>query len=359
MGRVLALVTEAFGGRGGIARYNRDFLNALAASSVIDAITIIPRLAPEPPGALPEKITQRAPVFNPVAYSAGAARELLKEKPDVIFCGHIRMSPLAAALAQASRVPVWLQVHGVDAWNQPPRLVKWGAERSVLVTSVSRYTKLRFGAWWNGDPSRVRVLPNTVGTQFTPGPKPPALLERYQLHGKRVILTVSRLGVHDRYKGIERIISRMPDICRLAPDAVYLVVGDGDDAGRLRQLAVSAGARDKVVFAGHVNEAELPDHFRVADVYAMPSTKEGFGIVFLEAARSGLPVIGGNEDGSVDALADGGIGRLIAPSSDDELVGAILDALNIRERTPASACDRFALANFRKHVDILARTIAH
>ena len=72
-----------------------------------------------------------------------------------------------------------------------------------------------------------------------------------------------------------------------------------------RRLPQNIGVAEKVRFAGRVTPEELPDHFRLADVFVMPSTGEGFGIVFLEAMASGIHVIGGNQDGSLDPLADG------------------------------------------------------
>jgi glycosyltransferase involved in cell wall biosynthesis len=110
-----------------------------------------------------------------------------------------------------------------------------------------------------------------------------------------------------------------------------------------------------VVFAGYVPDPELPDYFALAHVFAMPSTGEGFGIAFLEAAASGLPVIGGNSDGSVDALADGRIGRLIDPQAPAELEGAVIDVLSGHHPLPTGAeeTQRFAFARFAAHVDVL------
>ena len=119
-----------------------------------------------------------------------------------------------------------------------------------------------------------------------------------------MLLTVSRLAASERYKGHDRVISVLPRVLERSPDVAYLVVGDGDDRQRLEEMAQKAGVAHAMRFAGHVPHQELPDYFRLADVFVMPSTGEGFGIVFLEAAASGLPVIGGNRDGSVDALAE-------------------------------------------------------
>ncbi len=99
----------------------------------------------------------------------------------------------------------------------------------------------------------------------------------------------------------------MPDIVAAFPDVVYLIVGGGEDRTRLEALARERTVADHVVFAGTVSADELSRHW-LADLFVMPNTQEGFGIVFLEAAASGLRVVGGNSDGSVDALADGAIG---------------------------------------------------
>ena len=78
---------------------------------------------------------------------------------------------------------------------------------------------------------------------------------------------------------------------------------------------------------------ELPDYFRLADVFVMPSTGEGFGIVFLEAMATGVRVIAGNQDGSRDALCDGALGTLVDPENCEELASAIQAALDNPART--------------------------
>ena len=90
----------------------------------------------------------------------------------------------------------------------------------------------------------------------------------------------------------------------------------------------------------------------------MPSTREGFGIVFVEAAATGLPVIGGNRDGSADALADGVIGTMIDPEDDDALTAALLAALSGAAKADSAAVQRFAFDNFARHVDDLVRSLA-
>jgi glycosyltransferase involved in cell wall biosynthesis len=234
--------------------------------------------------------------------------------------------------------------------------VRTAIERAQLVTAVSRDTRKRLLKWADIDPALVRVLPNTISDSWSKRSKPRYLQTHYGLDGKWVILTVSRAVAAEAYKGHDRIIGALPEIIR-HHDTAYLVVGGGNDLPRLQALAAATGVTDRVHFVGHVTAAELPDYFAVADVFAMPSTGEGFGIAFVEAAASGLPVIAGNRDGSVDALADGRIGRLIDPNERSQLVAAIIDALEGRVHSDPSQVKRFAFANFSRHVNDLVECL--
>lgn len=301
---------------------------------------------------------QRPPAAGKFAWTARALASIAREKFDLVFCGHLNAVVLAAAIARGRRVPLWVQVHGIEAWGPRGRSVRAGLEAATVVTSVSRFTRHRLLAWSDIPPDRVRVLPNTFTTNFAPRRRNAALAERLGLAGKRVVLTVGRLAAAERYKGHDRIIRAMPEVLQQVPDAAYLIVGTGDDRLRLEQLAAGLGIANNVKFAGEVPEGELPDHFAIADLFAMPSTGEGFGIVFLEAAASGLPVIGGNGDGSRDALADGVIGRLVDPDDDAQLADAIIAALQGRN-VYSGVVSRFAMSNFTSHVDELVRSLAH
>jgi phosphatidylinositol alpha-1,6-mannosyltransferase len=83
-----------------------------------------------------------------------------------------------------------------------------------------------------------------------------------------------------------------------------------------------------VALAGYIPEEELSAHYNLADLYIMPSLGEGFGIVFIEAMFNELPVIGGNKDGSVDALLNGKLGLLVDPDNPGEITLAIKKVIN-------------------------------
>jgi phosphatidylinositol alpha-1,6-mannosyltransferase len=345
--RALALVTDAFGGRGGIARYNRAFLRALAGLDGIMEVIVVPRYGHAHPDDLPLRLRQLPPSPGKAAYIRrvlAAARG--RPRLDLLSCGHINMAALGAAAAKLLRCPWWLQIHGVDAWDPPPdRLTRAAVAKADLVTAVSRYTRHRFLAWADLEPDKVQVLPNVVAPRFTPGPKPAHLLLRYGLIGKRVLLTVARISRQDRAKGHDRMIAALPALRARFPDLAYVVAGDGDDRPRLEALAREFGVADLVLFLGRVPEDELVDHYRMADVFVMPSTKEGFGIVFLEAMACGVPAIGGDADGSVDPLSAVGIGRAVPAERIGDAIAHVLEHPS-RDARPDDLAARFGLEAF-------------
>ncbi len=353
-------MTDAFGGYGGISQYNRDLLLALSQSSRIGEIVALPRLGHPEVSGLPPKVRQLPPSEKKAAYVLAAYKAAKRLGPfDLIFCGHINASPLSALLGFSFRLPVWLQTHGIDAWECPSGAVRFATERSALITTVSRYTRGRLLQWANIDPAKVRVLPNTVRAMFTPGPPSEAVLSKYGLTRKKIILTVSRLTKADKYKGHSSVIQALPEILEPHPDIIYVIVGDGDGRAKLESLVSNLGLQSCVKFLGRISDNDVLALYRSSSVFIMPSTKEGFGIVFVEAAAAGLPVIGGNRDGSTDALADGSIGRLINPRSRPEIIAALSEALANHPKSAGMEVARFSFPNFATHVDELVRHIVH
>ena len=83
-----------------------------------------------------------------------------------------------------------------------------------------------------------------------------------------------------------------------------------------------------MILTGFVHDEEVADHYLLADVFILPSLKEGFGIVFIEAMACGLPVVAGNKDGSVDALKNGELGTLVDPGNEAEILQALKSCLS-------------------------------
>ena len=310
-GRILVLLGDTFHAPGGIAQYNRDLVGAWAEMDAVEEIVLIPRFASGPEKILPRKVLQTRPVHRLSLYVLGAIRASILRAPfDFIFCAHLNLVPLAFAISRLLGAPVWLQLHGIEAWKKPSRIVRWSAEKSMLVTCASRYTRRRFLLWANLAPHTVHVLPNTVGGQFHPEGERTSAVEKYGLSGKKTLLTVSRLSRADGYKGHDKVIRCMPELCSEIDNLVYAIGGEGDLRPDLQELAVSLQVDHAVKFLGPIDHDELPSLYRGADVFAMPSTGEGFGIVYLESIACGTPVVAGNSDGAQDPLQDGALGVL-------------------------------------------------
>jgi phosphatidylinositol alpha-1,6-mannosyltransferase len=321
--RILALVGDCYGAPGGIARYNQDLFEALADGGT--DILILPRLGDAAGMTLPRGIRQLPPVFGRLAFVLASFQAAWRQRPvDIVFCGHLYMAPLAWIVAYVTGARFWVQAHGNETWVGRRDIVRRAIEAADMVTVVSRGTRHILMSWASLAPERMRVIPDTVRDVFVPGPPSPALAARLELGPGPILLTVGRLSASERYKGHEQTFAALPALRERFPTLVHVVAGSGDDRERLEARARElTGYSDAVRFLGFVPEEDLPDLYRLADLYVMPSSQEGFGIVYLEAAACGLKVVGGAGGGSGDAIPDERIGVLVDPEDRTALVEAI------------------------------------
>ena len=355
--RLLALITDAWGGRGGIAKVNRDFLQAFAEHPAVGEVTVLPRVVVDAPGAIPAGIDFRAEAAGGAgAFLRALGSEVLRGGYDGVIGGHLNLSPLAALAAARARAPWFFVVHGVDGWGPEhwpasygagrEAAVRWAVQRADAFVSVSDLTRQRFSRWMGVPAERGVVVPNSVDAgQFGAGPKRDDLLDRYGLRGKTVVMTLARLSAAEQYKGIDETIEALPALAPEFPDLAYLVCGSGDDRPRLEAKAAALGLADRVVFAGYVAEEEKADHFRLADAFAMPGRGEGFGIVYLEALACGVPVVASSADASREAVLDGELGVVVDPDDPASVVDGLKTALRRPKGVP-DGLDHFSRARF-------------
>lgn len=333
---------DSFGG--GIGAFSRELIRGLSdlghelqLLSSVDGPGQWGRLPLWGPGDFPRVATRPA-------FAAGALAYAVRQRPHHIISTHLNFGPVAQIAKRTMGIPFTLVAHGIDV-NQGLSHTRRGALRVAdRVLAVSDWTRQRLLRLGGIDPSRISILPNTVDEhRFSLGPRPARLLRRYNIkENERVVLSVGRLDRSDRLvdksgrtpdarpnsrapgnKGYDRVLQAFSQVLAQCGPVRYVVAGDGDDRQRLESLVIELGLDQAVTFAGFVSADELADHYRLADVFAMPSNGEGFGIVFLEAMSCGIPVLAGNVDGSVDALDGGRLGKLVDP--DD--VHAISEAL--------------------------------
>lgn len=333
----LFVFLEIFSIEGGIQSYVKNILQAYLSiqeqtKAEIKAEILLLRDSPkcdnpfDTPGLKFHYFKTQPPILGRLRLAAMLGICLWQHRPQRVFCGHINLAPLIQFLCQPLGIPYTVLTYGKEVWQRLPDLQRQALAGAAEIWTISRYSRDRACAANDLDPTQIKILPCMVDEQiFTPGQKSAALIERYNLAGAKVLMTVSRLWSGDIYKGVDVTIRALPEIAAVFPEVKYLVIGRGDDQPRLAQLAQDLGVRDRVIFAGFVPTADLAEHYRLADAYIMPS-QEGFGIVYLEAMACGKPVLSGNADGSADPLQDGRLGWRV-PHRNPEAVAAACMAI--------------------------------
>ncbi|MCU0754831.1 MAG: glycosyltransferase family 4 protein [Xanthomonadales bacterium] len=296
--RLLALVTDGFAGHGGIAQYNRDLLSALAERWEVHVLARYDQAAATPPAG----IRQYPSCRGRVAYARAGFRLARRLRPAVLFAGHVQFAALAHGLSASISARLTVQTHGIDVWSAPRAWNRAAVESADLVLAVSRDTRRRVLSWAELPTERVRVLSNTVRELFRPGDRQ-AARQRFAPGAERLIVTVGRLSPAERYKGHDRVIASLPMLQRRWPGVRYLIAGRGADRERLQALAAHQGVGSAVEFLDLSKDEDLVDLYLAADVMALPSTGEGFGIAFVEALRCATPVLGLAVAGATDPLS--------------------------------------------------------
>lgn len=367
--RFLVLATDAFE-RGGVGRCTRTLLEALGESygrdrvgllsvwgsdaDALPSVRWLERDAPEGPG--PVRLARR------ISFSLKALREARRWRRNlVIVANHPHLAPLAQIAAAVSGAPFAVWAHGFEAWCPERRSVRGSMARADQVWTVSRFTADRMEENGVVPPGRIRVLRHAVPSEME-------LTARQAVGQEPVVLTVARLTRDHAYKGVDTLIEVWPEVTATVPDARLEVVGDGDDRGRLEAMAVERDVDGDVRFRGHVSDAELEDAYGRARLFALPGRTEGgddprgegFGLVFLEAAAAGLPVVAGRAAGSVEAVEHGETGFLVDPEDPSDVARRVIRLLRDEElaRTMGRAGrarveEEFSFDAFRENVETL------
>lgn len=283
----------------------------------------------------------------------------LWKRPNLVIAAHLNFTPAAYWLKCVTGISYWTIAYGIEAWNIQRPDLRRALHHADRILSISSYTRDRLIKEQNLDPSKISLLPCTFDpSRFQIASKPVYLLKRYNLKPEQpVILTVSRLAEAKRYKGYDRILEALPQIRQTLPDVHYIIVGKGKDQPRIEQLIAQLNLHDCVTLAGFIPDEQLSDYHNLSDVFAMPSKREGFGIVYLEALACGKPTLGGNQDGAIDALCQGELGALVDPDNVDAIAQTLIQILQGTYPNPLlyqpealrqAVIDRFGFDRFKQ-----------
>jgi phosphatidylinositol alpha-1,6-mannosyltransferase len=342
------LVTNDFPPRaGGIQNYLQALVDRLPAGEL--AV-----YAPAWPGAAAFDAARHFPVHRhptslmlPVPAVARRAVELARAHgaTTVWFGAAAPLALLGPHLRRHAGVArVVASTHGHEVgWSMLPgarQALRRIGDDADVVTVVSRYTRRRFAAAFGPDAALEHLPPGVDAAAFRPDPAARAAVRRrYRLGEAPVVTCVSRLVAR---KGQDQLVRALARVRAQVPGTRLLLVGDGPDLERLRRLAVRHGVAEHVVFTGAVPAAELPAHHAAGDVFALPCRTrgggldvEGLGIVLLEAAASGLPVVAGNSGGAPETVQEGRTGHVVDGRDATGLAETLVGLLADRERAAA------------------------
>jgi glycosyltransferase involved in cell wall biosynthesis len=332
---ILFLYAQAFSFTGGIQKFNRSFLKALNEISEEQALHL---------SAYSSLDKSTNPDYFPAAKLTGfggrrisftLASTIKGIASKLVILGHINLGVIGCWIKKVKpSQKLVLIAHGIEVWQ-----TQKGYRQKILqvadeIWAVSQYTKdimIRNNPFIQTD--KVKVFPNTIDPYFALPQhfeKPAYLQQRYNIQpDAKVLIAVTRLVRTEKFKGYDMVFKVLGSLIQKGHNITYILCGkwDAEEKARIDGLLKQYKITGHVILTGFVKDDELKDHYLLADAFVMPSKKEGFGIVFIEALACGLKVIAGNKDGSVDALLNGELGMLINPDDDTQLEAAIKTTL--------------------------------
>jgi phosphatidylinositol alpha-1,6-mannosyltransferase len=345
MTRTLVVTNDFPPRQGGI----QTFVAALLARRPPESLVVLTSRSPgweEYDATLPYPVVrQPTGMLLPTRATARAAVDLARRYgcDSAVFGAAAPLGLLAPALREAG---VGHQVgitHGHETgWVALPgsrQLMQRIASRLDVLTYISEYTRTRLEPAMDGRTRLAQLSPGVDIDRFTPSADGTSVRRRHGLGEAPVVVCVSRLVAR---KGQDVLVEGWPRVLARHPAARLLLVGGGPDEGSLRRSVTRLGLADSVVLTGPVAGEELVAHYAAGDVFAMPCRTrragldvEGLGMVFLEAAACGRPVVSGTSGGAPEAVQDGVTGRVVDPRSPEAVADAIAELLDDPARAAA------------------------
>lgn len=359
MNGVLFLYLKAFDATGGIEKVNRTLMKALHDLH-LEHHTPVQVISP-----YENKPDERYfPKESFTGYGGNrwhfmADMVLKNHSADYLLVGHVNLAPAALILQKKyPHLKTAVVTHGIEVWKPLSGWKRRFLQQAHHIIAVSRFTAEKLVAVHGIGAEKISVLPNCLDPFFKfPDnfSKPDYLLRRYDLRPEQpVLLTIARLHARESCKGYVHVLTCLPGLLLQYPGLRYILAGKYDETEhrRLNSRIRDLGLESRVLLPGYIPDEELGDHYRLADVFVMPSKKEGFGLVFIEALACGTPAVAGNADGSAEALQDGRLGLLVDPDDQASIAGAIRQSL----QNPGDPAERQqAVKQFFNYPDYKAR----
>ncbi|MBP6508136.1 MAG: glycosyltransferase family 4 protein [Opitutaceae bacterium] len=355
--RILLLTPELFLADGGIARIMRLYLKALCeicgpdgridSLSLNDTNDADPRVARYSNERLCHREGSHRSKWRFVIHTLKLGRQA-----DLLVCGHLGQLAVAR-LAQLFNPSLryCLVAHGIEVWRPYTLMERWALRGAHRILCVSDFTRRQIQRFYPAMPAaRIVVVPNTLDP-FISAEATGIAQTTTNTTENPVILSVGRLSFADAYKGFDTLIEALPAVRHQFPNARLRIVGDGDDLARLKALAQAHGVSDAVEFTGRISDEALRAEYAACTLFALPSRKEGFGLVYLEAMTHGKPCVGARAGGAPEVITEA-VGQLADYGYIDDLAATLIELL---QHPPDSEvvrrhADSFAFPMFRQRL---------
>jgi glycosyltransferase involved in cell wall biosynthesis len=332
--RVFLVGTEFFREPGGIQYVNRELLRMLAefarkTPSDVEIFSMNDLPAGLPAGQeLPEGFQWHAFDHGRVGLVWKLEQRLWRAQPHLVLFTHVHLAGLAALVRLAApRAQIGVLGHGVEVWKKLRGQKGQGLRAADAVVAPSEFTRAKIIEVNGVAPERVTVIAHGLSADWVH-----AFSRSPRVAGTgHTLLSVTRLIRADVLKGVDVVLQAMPEILRRCPETRYVIAGDGNDRATLERLAGKLGIAGHVEFRGELSREALCRAYQEADVFVLPSQTEGFGIVYLEAMYSGLPVVAARAGGAPNVVEDGVTGILVSPGDEKQVVAAVSGLLLMPE----------------------------
>jgi phosphatidylinositol alpha-1,6-mannosyltransferase len=243
---------------------------------------------------------------------------------DWLLFTHLSLATVQRFVPAIGRRPYAVFLHDIEAWQTQPSPRRRVLEGAFLRLANSTYTARRV-AEANPGVGEVIACPLALGPEWTSRASTPA---RRDPSSPPYVLIVGRMIANERYKGHDQLLEAWPRVLQHVPAAKLICVGEGDDLERLRSKAGMLGVGHAVEFPGFVTDDERWRLYRDAAIFAMPSRREGFGLVYLEAMAAGVPCLGSIHDAASEIIVDGQTGWLVDQSDTSGIADRLVQVLS-------------------------------
>ena len=277
-----------------------------------------------------------------VQFFARLARLQSLRRVNWVLFTHVGIARAQLRVPRQFRRPYGVFLHGIEAWSATLDAERRDALRQARVRiAISPHTARRVAAAHPDLPPLETCLLALLPDEEQPDRVPADVRVDY---GPHAVVIVGRMSSTERYKGHDQLLLAWPRVLAEIPNASLVMVGRGDDVERLRAKSAALGLGRSVHFTGFLPDAAVRAVLRNAAVFAMPSRGEGFGLVYLQAMRAGIPCLGSRDDAAADVIVDGETGLLVPRQDPDAISGAVIRLLTdetMRRRLGATARRRF------------------